>query len=118
MSDVVTIIAGASGVGLTVSVGTFHVVRRIYEEQKKKNRQRDLDHIALYGQLAEGPIPAIRGLIAEVPHISTRLESVEEKVKSLDKNIAQISAQLKPNGGSTMADKINKILERLETNDA
>jgi hypothetical protein len=74
--------------------------------------------VALFGRVADGPLPALDGLLVQHGEIVDRLDGHDERIMQLTKDMVTLmerTRQLEPdgNGGATLADQVRKIADNL-----
>jgi hypothetical protein len=78
----------------------------------------------LYGRDAKPPYPAIEGLVAQHIHTQAAIADLGDRVEALDRGLDEVKEQVdelisrtEPNGGGSMKDQLNRIVELLENRD-
>ncbi len=65
------------------------------------------------GYPADGPVPAVDGLVRTVPALDRRVSKVEDDLEEIKETLAAVAGQLEHEGGATLATQVGKIMQHL-----
>lgn len=110
VSDISSVAYVAEGVGAVVAglAASLPVWRHFRAQRVEDQRLRD----AILGVVGTHGLPSTPSVFQQIATLSTSILAITEKVESLTESVEEVKAstnQLKPNGGSSLADTVNKI---------
>lgn len=105
--------ATVAGFLLVIGGGVATRTQRWRKAHRSETHETDLLHIAVFGRPAEGPLPAIAGLLRD--HEATRVEvrALRADVDALSAGISTLLARTQENGGESIKDQLNRIEQHL-----
>jgi hypothetical protein len=103
ISDFTIIAYAGEGVGafLAGCAGMFPIYRHFKQAKAREKRIED----AILGIVGEGGLPSSPSIFTQIATVTTKLDEVTGTVDQ----IQEVTKQLQPNGGSSLADKVEQI---------
>jgi hypothetical protein len=116
VSDISAVAYVAEGVGAVIAglAASLPVWRHFKSQRVEDQRLRD----AILGVVGSHGLPSTPSVFQQIGTLSTAVLSITEKVENLTESLEEVKAstnQLKPNGGSSLADTVNRIAADLST---
>ena len=110
MSDISSVAYVAEGVGAVLAglAASLPVWRHFKSQRAEDQRLRD----AILGVVGTHGLPSTPSVFQQIATLSTAVLTITENVRALTETVEDVKAstnQLKPNGGSSLADTVNKI---------
>jgi len=110
VSDISAVAYVAEGVGAVLAglAASLPVWRHFKSQRIEEQRLRD----AILGVIGTHGLPSTPSVFQQISTLSTAVLTVTEDVRALTETVEEVKAstnQLKPNGGSSLADTVNKI---------
>lgn len=116
VSDISSVAYVVEGVGAVIAglAASLPVWRHFRAQRVEDQRLRD----AILGVVGTHGLPSTPSVFQQIATLSTSILAITEKVESLTESVDEVKAstnQLKPNGGSSLADTVNKIAADVST---
>ena len=110
VSDISAVAYVAEGVGAVIAglAASLPVWRHFKAQRVEDQRLRD----AILGVVGQHGLPSTPSVFQQITTLSTAVLTITEKVTTLAESVEEVKAstnQLKPNGGSSLADTVNRI---------
>ena len=110
ITDISAVAYVAEGVGAVIAglAASLPVWRHFKSQRVEDQRLRD----AILGVVGSHGLPSTPSVFQQIGTLSTAVLTITEKVETLTESLEEVKAstnQLKPNGGSSLADTVNRI---------
>jgi len=110
VSDISAVAYVAEGVGAVLAglAASLPVWKHFKSQRAEDQRLRD----AILGVIGTHGLPSTPSVFQQISTLSTAILNVTDNVSTLTETVEEVKAstnQLKPNGGSSLADTVNKI---------
>lgn len=110
ITDISAVAYVAEGVGAVIAglAASLPVWRHFKSQRVEDQRLRD----AILGVVGSHGLPSTPSVFQQIGTLSTAVLTITEKVETLTESLEEVKTstnQLKPNGGSSLADTVNRI---------